>query len=117
DLFTQVKRLFDPQHLLNPGVIVDPDALDESVRLTQLPLRQELPGKLAMAYQDESAGFVSAVHRCTGIGKCRADTAAAGDTMCPSSQAARDERHSTGGRARVLQEVVAGALVQPRRAS
>src|SRR5699024_5576326 len=57
DLFTQVKRLFDPQHLLNPGVIVDPDALDESVRLTQLPLRQELPGKLAMAYQDESAGF------------------------------------------------------------
>jgi FAD/FMN-containing dehydrogenase/Fe-S oxidoreductase len=114
DLFTQVKRLFDPQHLLNPGVIVDPDALDESVRLTQLPLRQELPGKLAMAYQDESAGFVSAVHRCTGIGKCRADTAAAGDIMCPSYQATRDERHSTRGRARVLQEMVSGDLVEPR---
>jgi FAD/FMN-containing dehydrogenase/Fe-S oxidoreductase len=114
DLFTQVKRLFDPQHLLNPGVIVDPDALDESVRLTQLPLRQELPGKLAMAYQDESAGFVSAVHRCTGIGKCRADTAAAGDIMCPSYQATRDERHSTRGRARVLQEMVSGDLLEPR---
>ncbi|AZU02234.1 FAD-binding oxidoreductase [Brevibacterium linens] len=114
DLFSQVKRLFDPQHLLNPGVIVDPDALDESVRLTQLPLRQELPGTLAMAYEGESAGFASAVHRCTGVGKCRADSAAGGGIMCPSYQATRDERHSTRGRARVLQEMVSGDLLEPR---
>ena len=114
DLFSQVKRLFDPQHLLNPGVIVDPDALDESVRLTQLPLREELPGTLAMAYEGESAGFASAVHRCTGVGKCRADSAAGGGIMCPSYQATRDERHSTRGRARVLQEMVSGDLLEPR---
>ncbi|WP_098730156.1 FAD-binding and (Fe-S)-binding domain-containing protein [Brevibacterium epidermidis] len=114
DLFSQVKRLFDPQHLLNPGVIVDPDALDESVRLTQLPLRDELPGTLAMAYEGESAGFASAVHRCTGVGKCRADSAAGGGIMCPSYQATRDERHSTRGRARVLQEMVSGDLLEPR---
>ncbi|WP_420095185.1 FAD-binding and (Fe-S)-binding domain-containing protein, partial [Brevibacterium sediminis] len=114
DLFAQVKRLFDPQHLLNPGVIVDPDALDESIRLTQLPLRQELPGTLAMAYEGESAGFASAVHRCTGVGKCRADSAAGGGIMCPSYQATRDERHSTRGRARVLQEMVSGPLLEPR---
>ena len=114
DLFAQVKRLFDPQHLLNPGVIVDPDALDESIRLTQLPLRQELPGTLAMAYEGESAGFASAVHRCTGVGKCRADSAAGGGIMCPSYQATRDERHSTRGRARVLQEMVSGDLLEPR---
>ncbi len=114
DLFAEVKRLFDPRHLLNPGVIVDPDALSESIRLTQLPLRQELPGGLAMAYEGESAGFASAVHRCTGIGKCRADSAADGGTMCPSYQATRDERHSTRGRARVLQEMVSGDLLEPR---
>ena len=114
DLFSQVKRLFDPRHLLNPGVIVDPDALDESVRLTQLPLREELPGTLAMAYEGESAGFASAVHRCTGVGKCRADSAAGGGIMCPSYQATRDERHSTRGRARVLQEMVSGDLLEPR---
>ncbi|WP_429860956.1 FAD-binding and (Fe-S)-binding domain-containing protein [Brevibacterium spongiae] len=114
DLFSQVKALFDPQHLLNPGVIVDPDALNESLRLTQLPLRQELPGTLAMAYEGESAGFASAVHRCTGVGKCRADSAASGGTMCPSYQATRDERHSTRGRARVLQEMVSGDLLEPR---
>jgi FAD/FMN-containing dehydrogenase/Fe-S oxidoreductase len=114
DLFTQVKRLFDPQHLLNPGVIVDPDALTESLRLTQLPLAEALPGTLAMAYEGESAGFASAVHRCTGVGKCRADSAATGGIMCPSYQATRDERHSTRGRARVLQEMVSGDLLEPR---
>ncbi|SMX86457.1 FAD-binding and (Fe-S)-binding domain-containing protein [Brevibacterium antiquum] len=111
DLFKEVKELFDPQYLLNPGVIVDPDALNESLRLTQFPLREELPGTLAMAYAGESAGFASAVHRCTGIGKCRADSAAGGEVMCPSYQATRDERHSTRGRARVLQEMVSGDLL------
>ena len=83
DLFKEVKELFDPQYLLNPGVIVDPDALNESLRLTQLPLREELPGSLAMSYEGESAGFASAVHRCTGIGKCRADSADGGERHVP----------------------------------
>ncbi|HJF76870.1 MAG TPA: 4Fe-4S dicluster domain-containing protein, partial [Brevibacterium linens] len=61
-----------------------------------------------------SAGFASAVHRCTGVGKCRADSAAGGGIMCPSYQATRDERHSTRGRARVLQEMVSGDLLEPR---
>lgn len=112
DLFTRVKELFDPQYLLNPGVIVDPDALDESLRLTQFPLREELPGELAMQYADDSSGFASAVHRCTGVGKCVADSASAGDVMCPSFQATHDEKHSTRGRARVLQEMVSGDLIE-----
>ena len=111
DLFKQVKELFDPQYLLNPGVIVDPDALDESLRLTQFPLREALPGELAMQYADDSSGFASAVHRCTGVGKCVADSAADGGVMCPSFQATHDEKHSTRGRARVLQEMVSGDLI------
>ncbi len=114
ELFTQVKELFDPQHLLNPGVIVDPDALDESLRLTSLPLREELTGNLGMRFDGEAAGFASAVHRCTGVGKCRADSAVGGGVMCPSYQATRDEKHSTRGRARVLQEMVSGDLVETR---
>ncbi|WP_434964931.1 FAD-binding and (Fe-S)-binding domain-containing protein [Brevibacterium casei] len=111
DLNRTVKELFDPRHLLGPGVIVDPDPLDASIRLTELPSRDRLPGPLAMAYPDESDGFASAVHRCTGVGKCRADSAANGGIMCPSFQATRDELHSTRGRARVLQEMVSGDLV------
>ena len=51
-----------------------------------------------------------AVHRCTGVGKCRADTTATGGVMCPSFLATREEKDSTRGRARVLQDAVAGHL-------
>jgi Fe-S oxidoreductase len=47
------------------------------------------------------------VHRCTGVGKCRADLASAGGVMCPSWPATREEKDTTRGRARVLQEMLA----------
>ena len=52
------------------------------------------------------------MHRCTGVGKCRADTTASGGVMCPSYLATRDEKDSTRGRARVLQELANGTLVK-----
>ncbi|MBE7189693.1 (Fe-S)-binding protein, partial [Jatrophihabitans endophyticus] len=53
----------------------------------------------------------TAVHRCVGVGKCRADTTSADGVMCPSYLATRDEKDSTRGRARVLQELANGTLV------
>ncbi|HWB36899.1 MAG TPA: (Fe-S)-binding protein, partial [Rugosimonospora sp.] len=50
------------------------------------------------------------MHRCTGVGQCRADNTAADGVMCPSYLATRDERDSTRGRSRVLQEMIRGAL-------
>jgi Fe-S oxidoreductase len=58
---------------------------------------------------DPSLG--AAVHRCTGVGKCRADNSGAGGVMCPSYLATREEKDSTRGRARVLQEALDGTLV------
>ncbi|MGV8852858.1 MAG: (Fe-S)-binding protein, partial [Rhodoglobus sp.] len=52
-----------------------------------------------------------AAHRCVGVGKCRADNSAAGGVMCPSFLATGDEKDSTRGRARVLQEMANGSLV------
>ena len=52
------------------------------------------------------------MHRCIGVGKCRADTTATGGVMCPSYLATRDEKDSTRGRARVLQELANGTLVK-----
>ena len=54
----------------------------------------------------------TAVHRCVGVGKCRADTTSTGGVMCPSYLATRDEKDSTRGRARVLQELANGSLVE-----
>ena len=51
------------------------------------------------------------MHRCVGVGKCRADLTAAGGVMCPSYLATGDETHSTRGRARVLQELANGELI------
>jgi Fe-S oxidoreductase len=41
------------------------------------------------------------------VGKCRADLSATGGVMCPSYPATREEKDSTRGRARVLQEMLA----------
>jgi FAD/FMN-containing dehydrogenase/Fe-S oxidoreductase len=108
NLFAHVKRLFDPGDVLNPGVIVKPAALDADLRLAEArPMRQ----RLGFAYPHDGGDFATAVHRCVGVGKCRADTTAAGGVMCPSFLATRDERDSTRGRARVLQELANGTLV------
>ena len=107
-LFGAVKQLFDPANLLNPGVIVDPAPLDADLRV---PLAPPLRRGLAFAYAADGGDFSSAVHRCTGVGKCRADNTASGGVMCPSYLATKDEKDSTRGRARVLQELVNGSLV------
>ncbi|GAA3208365.1 FAD-binding and (Fe-S)-binding domain-containing protein [Dactylosporangium siamense] len=105
-LFAGIKHAFDPDNLLNPGVLVDPDPVDADVRPAgRFPLKA-----LAMAYPHDGGDLAQAVHRCTGVGKCRADNSAAGGVMCPSYLATREEKDSTRGRARVLQEVVRGEL-------
>jgi FAD/FMN-containing dehydrogenase/Fe-S oxidoreductase len=105
-LFAGIKHAFDPDNLLNPGVLVDPDPVDADVRPAgRFPLKA-----LAMAYPHDDGDLAQAVHRCTGVGKCRADNSAAGGVMCPSYLATREEKDSTRGRARVLQEVVRGEL-------
>jgi Fe-S oxidoreductase len=103
-LFEQVKRVLDPDDVLNPGVLVRPAPFDVDVRVAEVAPRR---GQLALAYRHDGGDFTAAVHRCTGVGKCRADLTAAGGVMCPSYPATREEKDSTRGRARVLQEMLA----------
>jgi Fe-S oxidoreductase len=65
-------------------------------------------GPLQFAYPDDADDLTRAAHRCVGVGKCRADS---GGVMCPSYLATGDEKDSTRGRARLLQEMANGALV------
>ncbi len=107
DLFAAVKHLFDPGNLLNPGVLVDPRPVDADIRLAAR-LREP---RRTLRLAHDGGSVVAAVHRCTGVGKCVADNTGTGGVMCPSYQATRDEKDSTRGRARVLQEMVNGSLV------
>jgi len=106
-LFGEVKHAFDPDNRLNPGVLVDPDPFDADVRAAGITYRSD---RLAFAYGHDGGDLAEAVHRCTGVGKCRADNAAAGGVMCPSYLATGEEKDSTRGRARILQDVVRGEL-------
>ncbi|MCF6735696.1 FAD-binding and (Fe-S)-binding domain-containing protein [Blastococcus sp. KM273129] len=114
ELFERVKAVFDPADVLNPGVLVRPAPLDEDVRIAAAPPLRE---NLALAYRHDGGDFSAAVHRCTGVGKCRADLQSTGAVMCPSWPATREEKDTTRGRARVLQEMLApGGPVRDWRA-
>lgn len=102
-LFGQVKTLFDPDNLLNPGVLVNPRPIDADLRAVAVrnePLLTKNPH------------FAAEVHRCSGVGKCLADNTSDLGVMCPSYQATRNEKDSTRGRARALQEMINGEVIQ-----
>ncbi|WP_205473321.1 FAD-binding and (Fe-S)-binding domain-containing protein [Nocardioides sp. SYSU D00038] len=105
-LFAAAKAVCDPDGLLNPGNIVDPDPLDAALR----PVRPRRPVRAALELVHDGGTFGNAVHRCTGVGKCVAPRT--GGVMCPSYLATHEEKDSTRGRARVLQEALDGSLVQ-----
>jgi FAD/FMN-containing dehydrogenase/Fe-S oxidoreductase len=104
-----VKAVLDPRDLLNPGVLVRPRPFDADLRRTMV---RPVTGRLGFRYAEDGGDLTSAVHRCTGIGRCVADNTAAGGVMCPSWLATRDEKDTTRGRSRVLQEAVNGTLVR-----
>ena len=176
DLFARVKHLFDPDNLLNPGVLAAPmdqaeaasrarararaarsgvvdvlaangvpdsafsdrddaaagrsglapavgasgapadgalelqpgvDPLDANLRRVAA---HPMPADGGFAFTHDGGDFTAAVHRCTGVGKCRAGVP--GTFMCPSYLATRDEKDVTRGRARILQEAANSQLVQ-----
>ncbi|MFI2618042.1 FAD-binding and (Fe-S)-binding domain-containing protein [Streptomyces sp. NPDC018584] len=111
-LFARVKDVWDPDGLLNPGMLVRPAPLDTNLRFTPLPRE---PVDVAFGYPDDGADggdFAAAVRRCVGVAKCRTtEVASPTGVMCPSFRATGEEEHSTRGRARLLHEMLAGEVV------
>ncbi|MFS4094809.1 FAD-linked oxidase C-terminal domain-containing protein, partial [Streptomyces sp. AF1A] len=107
-LFERAKAVWDPDDLLNPGMLVRPALLDENLRFSVLPRR---PVDVAFGYPADGGDFRAAVRRCVGVAKCRDTTAVGPAVMCPSFRATGEEEHSTRGRARLLHEMLAGELV------
>lgn len=130
ELLAAVKYLFDPDNLMNPGVLTQPRALvgaagghpdhaEFNRAFAPNPLEADLRRPQAIEYRatdgfqfhEDHGDFTTAVHRCTGVSKCRADNTAAGGFMCPSFLATRNEVDSTRGRARILEEITNGELI------
>ncbi|OWA05593.1 FAD-binding oxidoreductase [Streptomyces sp. CS113] len=107
-LFERAKALWDPDDLLNPGMLVRPAPLDTNLRFAVLPRE---PVDVAFGYPSDGGDFSAAVRRCVGVAKCRTTSAPGAGVMCPSFRATGEEEHSTRGRARLLHEMLAGELV------
>jgi len=108
DAFREIKVLFDPHHLMNPGNIVAPGPIESISASTRVkPGACELHGpavETAFAFADQG-GLLHAAERCNGAGVCRKKQ---GGTMCPSYQATLDERHATRGRGNALRLAMTG---------
>jgi FAD/FMN-containing dehydrogenase/Fe-S oxidoreductase len=102
--FAEVKRAWDPDGMMNPGVIVDPPPMDEQLRIG--PGRERLPLGTNLDFTDQG-GFAAAVELCNGSGFCRKKNTG---TMCPSFMVTLDEQDSTRARANMLRSVLDGTL-------
>jgi Fe-S oxidoreductase len=107
-LFERVKGVWDPDDLLNPGMLVRPAPLDSGLRFSVLPRE---PVDVAFGYPADGGDFPAAVRRCVGVAKCRTTSVSGPGVMCPSFRATGAEEHSTRGRARLLHEMLAGEVV------
>ena len=105
-LLTEMKDIWDPGRVMNPGVIVDAPAFDAGIR--HMGAAKDRKPLTLFAYPDDNHDFAQAQRRCVGIGKCRQSS---GGVMCPSYQATHEEMHSTRGRAHLLWEMLEGDLV------
>ncbi len=112
EAFKEFKALWDPTNRMNPGKVSDAlrvyDPI-ENLRYTPLALGEVTPlqPETHFAFAADGGSMERAAERCVGVGACRNTT---GGVMCPSYRATGDELHSTRGRARLLWEMLAGAL-------
>ena len=81
--FIQIKKLFDPENLMNPGKIISNQSISENLRYGAE--YKDKPVDTEFLYKSEQS-FQESVHMCTGVGECRK---LLGGTMCPSFKATR----------------------------
>ncbi|WP_327139951.1 FAD-binding and (Fe-S)-binding domain-containing protein [Nocardia sp. NBC_01327] len=97
EVMRKVKRLFDPENIMNPGKIVDAPAMTDNLRdRDALPPAPPMTTTLQF---EVVGGMRGAADRCMNIGLCRK---AGPGVMCPSYIATRNEEHATRGRANAL---------------
>ena len=125
--FEEIKALFDPRGLMNPGKIVTPSRQTDRSLYRFAPGYRVIPLKPALDWRawnvhndpatealtapgtggDPAEGFAKAVEMCNNNGHCRKFDAG---TMCPSYRATGDEQHVTRGRANTLRLALSGQL-------
>jgi FAD/FMN-containing dehydrogenase/Fe-S oxidoreductase len=109
-LFQELKEIWDPNHIFNPGKIVDSPPMDTQLRYWP---GIETPDIETVFDFSREQGYIRAAEFCNGSGDCR-KTHLSGGTMCPSYMDTRDEKHTTRARANILREYLRKPYVKNR---
>jgi FAD/FMN-containing dehydrogenase/Fe-S oxidoreductase len=110
----EIKDLFDPRGLMNPGKIVRPSKMDDRSLFRFKPGYATRIIDTVLDWSEHAGdakqrgdGFAKAVEMCNNNGHCRKFDAG---TMCPSFRATGEEQHLTRGRANTLRLALSGQL-------
>ncbi len=100
-LFKEIKHVFDPNQVFNPGKITDSPAMDTSLRFTN----QKAAEPSYFFDYGVLRNPLGLAEKCSGSGDCK-KTALSGGTMCPSYMATLQEKDSTRARANMLRQLL-----------
>ncbi len=123
NVFRELKRIFDPQNLLNPGIKVPltPTRMTQNLRATAIRLpepdlpsadapqtngRPQRPFELQLAWAPEE--MASAARACNGCGACRCVSLEV--RMCPIFHMNQREEASPRAKANIVRGVLTGNL-------
>lgn len=101
-LILQLKKVWDPDNIFNPGKIVETPPMDTNLRYER---DQKTPEFETILDFSETMGILRTAEQCNGSGDCR-KTELSGGTMCPSYMATRNEKDTTRARANILREMI-----------
>jgi FAD/FMN-containing dehydrogenase/Fe-S oxidoreductase len=99
-VFRQLKAIFDPHGIFNPGKIVDPDPTMPTWPLRKSAAAPTSPSLLQWKPEEIRAEVVN----CNGCGQCR--TGAPNQRMCPTFRATYDEAATPRAKANLLRHLL-----------
>jgi FAD/FMN-containing dehydrogenase/Fe-S oxidoreductase len=101
-LLQELKNIWDPNHIFNPGKIVNVPSMISSLRYEGDRVEREIDTVFDFS---DVGGILREAEKCSGSGDCR-KTENGGGTLCPSYQATRNETDVTRARANIVREML-----------